>query len=362
MQLLTTSDLRYFTPLAVEGAQAFRLRPQIDRALESSLGQGASSLLATAVEGAAAGALEWHTALQGTPVPRANLSSEDKLTLDSSLSQAATGIQAEAGRLAISQSKDDRILGGILLNIAGSLGNAVFGDWRNLSAFMVGGWPVVAGWGLVPTQDQAGAAPAPQAGPAPQPQAWGAPLPQAGTAPLPQPGKWQTLGKFQVKPVVAIAALTVLVILLVIVLPILKDLLFPAYKLGEGFVIPKDGDPKDLSFLEGCWESGSNLRNADTKMPIIHEYCINDNGTGTFTIKEFDKAGRLTDTCNAGTLTTREVDVVEIMAQRAKCGKGNYYTPHTIRCTTGPDKITICKGKGTGGATYETIFTYQGKN
>ncbi|MDR2339404.1 MAG: hypothetical protein LBF40_04645, partial [Deltaproteobacteria bacterium] len=90
MQLLTTSDLRYLAPFAIEGAQALRLRPRIDAALEASLGQGASTLLATVADGP--GVLEWHTALPGTPVHRDNLSPEEKLNLDGRLSQAAAAL------------------------------------------------------------------------------------------------------------------------------------------------------------------------------------------------------------------------------------------------------------------------------
>ncbi|MDR2338813.1 MAG: hypothetical protein LBF40_01545, partial [Deltaproteobacteria bacterium] len=191
MQLLTTSDLRYLSPFAIEGAQALRLRPRIDAALEASLGQGASSLLATAVDGA--GVLEWHTALPGTPVHRDNLSPEEKQNLDSRLSQAAGAIQGEAGRLALSQSKDDRILGGILQNIASSIGSVASGGRTPVSTFMVGGWPVVVGWGLVPAQAQPGAAPTQQAGYAPAPQAGYATAPQALAGAATAPQAWKSL-------------------------------------------------------------------------------------------------------------------------------------------------------------------------
>ncbi|MDR2339406.1 MAG: hypothetical protein LBF40_04655 [Deltaproteobacteria bacterium] len=340
MQLLTTSDLRYLAPFAIEGAQALRLRPQIDMALEASLGQGASSLLATAVDGA--GVLEWHTALPGTPVHRDNLSPEEKQNLDGRLSQAAAALQSESGRLLLSQSKDDRILGGILQNIASSIGSVTSGGWTPVSTFMVGGWPVVAGWGLVPAQAQPGEGPTPQAGAVPATQGWKGLL------------DGMILGKYPVKWVAAIGGGLLLFLLLILVIVIFKGNSSPAHKPGDGFVIPQGGDPDDLSFLKGCWKSDDDLGTVLDTQSANFVICLDHKGTGTLTAQEFDSAGRKIDTCSAGVTSSRDGHIVMMEVQLSQCGKGDGYQPFSLVCANGPGKTAECFGEYQDGDTFPT--------
>jgi hypothetical protein len=170
------------------------------------------------------------------------------------------------------------------------------------------------------------------------------------------------LGKYPVKWVAAIGGGLLLFLLLILVIVIFKGNSSPSYNPGEGFVIPKGGDPYDLSFLEGCWESKTDLVNAKTKMPITHVYCINDKGTGTFTLKEFNTSGRHIDTCTAGVTASREGDIVVIKDRGAVCGDGKEYNANTLRCGSGPRKTTQCKGKTSAGSTFDATYAYQGKN
>ncbi|MDR2338816.1 MAG: hypothetical protein LBF40_01560 [Deltaproteobacteria bacterium] len=354
-QLLITSDLRNLAPYSIEGAQALRLRPQIDRAMEACLGQDGPSLLATADDSPGGAVLGWLTELPGDPVPRASLSQGERLILDRKLSEASASIQAEAGRLLLSKSKDDRILSGFLQNIAGSLGAIVSGDPSPLSAFMVGDRPVVAGWGLVPSQ---------VLGPAPDAAALGpgqAPLPLA-TPPGPSragspgegPAERKRLPKALIAVIIAIVALS---LLLALIVPMVRDRFLGTRGPVDGFVIPAGGDPKDLSFLEGCWDSGKGALDGTTMLPITHVYCLNHRGTGSYTVKEFDESMRLTDTCSGGLTALRVGDSVVMEVQEAACGKGDGYQPFSLRCVNGQGKTAKCSGEYADGDTFQSTLS-----
>ncbi|MDR2200289.1 MAG: hypothetical protein LBR53_12750 [Deltaproteobacteria bacterium] len=99
----------------------------------------------------------------------------------------------------------------------------------------------------------------------------------------------------------------------------------PEIQPGQGLVIPEGGDPNDLSFLEGCWESVSNLFNSITDLPVVYVYCFNKTGKGTATLKEYDKAGKHTGTCESNTTAKRRGDAVVIQDNGVRCGNHRYY-------------------------------------
>ncbi|MDR2405742.1 MAG: hypothetical protein LBE27_05165 [Deltaproteobacteria bacterium] len=132
-------------------------------------------------------------------------------------------------------------------------------------------------------------------------------------------------------------------------------------KKGQGFAIPPGGDPNDLSFLEGCWESASNLVSSYSKMPVVYVYCFNSKGSGTATVKEYDKSGRQTDTCTASTSASRKGNTVTIRDTGARCKRSPQYSKNTLTCNNGPNNSTSCLGKNQGRG-FKSQFKYLGRS
>jgi hypothetical protein len=64
-------------------------------------------------------------------------------------------------------------------------------------------------------------------------------------------------------------------------------------------VIPEHSiENNDLSFLEGCWISDSNLINFYTKLPVVVKYCFDNVGHAVTTLDEKDKNGNLLGVCS----------------------------------------------------------------
>jgi hypothetical protein len=135
----------------------------------------------------------------------------------------------------------------------------------------------------------------------------------------------------------------------------------PTPEKGEGFVIPPDGDPNDLSFLEGCWESETGLINEANNLPVIYTYCFNKGGSGTATVRELNKSGKLIDTCRASVNARRNKDTVVIKDRGPKCGDGGKYSATTFICSNGPNNSTKCTGDN-GGLKFDSLFKYVGKS
>lgn len=64
-------------------------------------------------------------------------------------------------------------------------------------------------------------------------------------------------------------------------------------------------NPKDMSFLKGCWLAGKGLlKNTRTGLPVAVKYCFDANGRGDALIQEYDNRGRKIRECK-GTATAR---------------------------------------------------------
>ncbi|MDR2338817.1 MAG: hypothetical protein LBF40_01565 [Deltaproteobacteria bacterium] len=342
------------------------MRPLVDWALEACLGKGGSTLFATPDDSSGGGVLGWLTPLQGIPVPRANLSPNDRLALDNRLSQAAGAIQQEASQRALSQSGDDRILGGFLQNIADSLAAIASGGYSPLPAFMVGASPVVVGWGFVPAQARAQAdtpAVAPAAAPAATPAQTTRTIVQT-THPADEADEadeddeddedeasskgcclWKLL-KWGIESMITLAI--ILVIACFAVPELRNDYVYPVIKPGKGFRIPKGGDPKDISFMEGCWEAGSGIVNSRTKLPVSYEFCFYKYGMGNYTRKELNKNGWIRDTCKGKAYAERDKDAVVILGRSTTCRSELKHDSFRLRCKNHLRIITDCTFEGKG--------------
>ncbi len=112
----------------------------------------------------------------------------------------------------------------------------------------------------------------------------------------------------------------------------------PVIPKGHDIEIPQDAArDKDLSFLEGCWES-TGLVNSRTNEPVIWEYCFNKKGVGTRKGKE--RSGR---TCSGSARASFRGDRLAIRTPRAPCSDGNAYAPQNIECQ-GKGSSTQCRG------------------
>ncbi len=113
---------------------------------------------------------------------------------------------------------------------------------------------------------------------------------------------------------------------------------------GEAMQIPKDAAKNnDLSFLEGCWRSVTDLYNSVTGERIEMEYCFSSDGSGRRTIRQRDG-----DICSGSANARFSGSRLDITAQEAYC-RGGQFVPHTVQCK-GTEQSTRCHGKEKKGA------------
>ena len=122
----------------------------------------------------------------------------------------------------------------------------------------------------------------------------------------------------------------------------------PKQKKGEDMRIPESAKKnKDVSFLEGCWDSDPGLVSMNTGEPIDVKYCFDANGRGTRSIT----MTRSKDRC-AGSVRAQfdALGNLIINADGAPCGRGSSFVPQDVQCTqaTGGGKAT-CYGQERGG-------------
>ena len=110
-------------------------------------------------------------------------------------------------------------------------------------------------------------------------------------------------------------------------------------KKGEKMQIPRDAAKNnDLSFLEGCWRSVTDLYNSETGEPIEAEYCFSRDGSGRRFIRQRDG-----DICSGPATARFSGRKLDITAPEAYCRRGGY-VPQTVQCK-GTEQSTRCHGK-----------------
>ncbi len=113
---------------------------------------------------------------------------------------------------------------------------------------------------------------------------------------------------------------------------------------GEAMQIPKDAAKNnDLSFLEGCWRSVTDLYNSSTGERVEMEYCFSADGSGRRTIRQRDG-----DICSGSASARFSGSRLNITAQEAYCRRGKF-VPHKVQCN-GTEQSTRCHGKEKKGA------------
>jgi hypothetical protein len=114
--------------------------------------------------------------------------------------------------------------------------------------------------------------------------------------------------------------------------------------------IPEEAtENNDFSFLEGCWNSVSDLVNAKTNKPLIYIYCFDKNGQASVRIDEKDAQGRPIDTCR--TTATAEFNEKQLVIRQmsgARCNKEGAYAPVTVHCAPGPEGAAECQFRDIG--------------
>jgi hypothetical protein len=95
----------------------------------------------------------------------------------------------------------------------------------------------------------------------------------------------------------------------------------------------------DVSWLNGCWSSRSNLYNSRTRSPLGYEYCFDGKGEGRVSIDVKDAEGNKVDHCT-GTAHARMEDGRLVVEEdgRPVCEEGGAYYATTIVCTPGDDR------------------------
>lgn len=116
--------------------------------------------------------------------------------------------------------------------------------------------------------------------------------------------------------------------------------------------IPEDAAKKnDLSFLEGCWRSRTDLYNTRGEQ-IEGEYCFDKKGRGRRFVYEKNQR------CSGGATARFRGNTLVIEAPEARCPRGGGYVPQSVQCT-GTDTATQCKGRehSRNGNTWGATFT-----
>ena len=113
-------------------------------------------------------------------------------------------------------------------------------------------------------------------------------------------------------------------------------------KKGSAMKIPEEAAKnKDLSFLEGCWRSVTNLYNSLTGERIEHEYCFKSTGKGRRRVIE--KNG---SRCSGSAKAKFSGSALVITAGNATCSSNRYYVPQYIQCKK-KGNSSHCYGKET---------------
>lgn len=405
-QLIESNTLSKCRLEMSEGLEIISRYRLLARLIEDELGPEAAGFLAEPVKNIDQDRINWYTDLSGEVLPFQSMNEEQKALARQALSGRAAEYAALAAGLKASRASNRIMAGELLERIAQN------SDSYNL--YMVGGQPVVVGWGLS-IGERAEARPA-------------APMAKGGPAPPPPPAPPRRGCLFALWPLLLGLIIGLLLAWLLtrsfwpafwtaldlyIKPPVLdekafddnadreKDLRLELARLKEAYdarrlecrppepaptppppapeqapapppeapaeeepppnddlQIPEDAAEKnDFSFMEGCWISDAGLFNRQTKQPINHIYCFDENGKASVKIEEKNSKGKHIDTCRTTAKASFEGRRLVIKQTRpAKCGKGGTYSPATIVCEHSEGGAAQCVIKQTSGITARGSF------
>ncbi|MDR2198790.1 MAG: hypothetical protein LBR53_04940 [Deltaproteobacteria bacterium] len=139
----------------------------------------------------------------------------------------------------------------------------------------------------------------------------------------------------------------------------------PVLAEGDALMIPEEGDPDDLAFLKGCWKSDAGLFNSRTTLPVINIYCMDEAGTGSILIEQYDKKGNHLEDCVGKAKARREGKSVVIENDGPVCAKSNSrFSVDILTCETGKNQRASCRVQNEGSLRnkkkpyFDATFTY----
>ncbi len=123
-------------------------------------------------------------------------------------------------------------------------------------------------------------------------------------------------------------------------------------KKGESMAIPDDAaKKKDFSFLKGCWESKTGIKNTDNS-DVVVEFCFNKKGRGSIIVHEVGNGRGVK--CKGKASARFNGDTLNIQSDFAYCPSGKRYARQTVICT-GSGHSTYCMGDS-GNSPWEALF------
>ena len=109
---------------------------------------------------------------------------------------------------------------------------------------------------------------------------------------------------------------------------------------GSAMQIPEDAAKNnDLSFLEGCWRSVTELHNSVTGEPVEAEYCFQSNGEGLRRV-----IGKNGGICSGSASANFSGSKLVITGGKASCKHGPSFVRQKVQCR-GTGSSTHCSGQ-----------------
>ena len=107
-------------------------------------------------------------------------------------------------------------------------------------------------------------------------------------------------------------------------------------------------NPKELGFLEGCWDAKIGLKNRQTGQPVIVEYCFDQSGNGTVNITERDRNGKIIQKCTGRAKAIVQGDNLQINDNGAQCPDGKFFGGNSVICRNNENQAQ-CSGQSQSG-------------
>ncbi|MDR1086415.1 MAG: hypothetical protein LBP22_16545 [Deltaproteobacteria bacterium] len=359
-QLIHSSDILEYHLDTHDGVEMISRFPLFRQVISGELSQDQAQLLAEPIKNAGHNRVSWYSSLSGPVVPFEELEEKDQRHARDVISERRQELSALAGRFSKSPARSRKLAGELLARLLNRP--------ENFKIFLVGGRPVVAGWGLSPLKSEMTGALTgePQEHPRTEPP----PLPEKEAAAAVR--KKYSLRKRLLGLFLGLLLLSALIFLLFPGLIRHLERLFsvpvhaPAAagrNAGErGLVIPEGAEEKnDFSFMEGCWESRADgLVNIETELPVVVKYCFDRSGRASVTVDEKDAGGRHVQTCaSAAAASFDDGSVVIADSGGPVCPAGRSYGQSVLICsprTAGGRAGVNCSIKQTDMDLIQSVF------
>jgi hypothetical protein len=145
-------------PETVGGVRAVSTHGLLTRLIEAELTPQAAAFLAEPAVKDREGRIQWLTQLEGPPKELPELTGEEREAAADAVSLRAGELAGFGARLSGSSSGERKLAGRLVTLLASQAAAAASGQGGAARVVVVGGVPVLAGWGLAPVQAGAGQA------------------------------------------------------------------------------------------------------------------------------------------------------------------------------------------------------------